>query len=147
VSGQDPARETAQRATEPGAEGGLAAQLAAGIVPAMDGEPDRPAGNGRERQRVAAQVRAVQTYLERYPAERQRIDAMIRDGWAEASQDRTRFAFLAAQVRAHMVSTATLDQVDRALPAAAARLRDDLDDYLATIEGLTFTAPCSELHG
>jgi len=93
---------------------------------------DMGAPSIRDQQRSAA----IDAYLEHHPQESRRLDAVLSRARLAAGQDAARLADLTAQVRGHLISIANLDHAEQAAPSAATRLRQDLSEYLLTIEGL-----------
>jgi hypothetical protein len=137
-----------RRATPEAEEGGVlgpartaAARLVAGGR--LDGEVrlDELAAGGLEARRIALAAAQVDAYLARHPEEAQRVAGEIEDlrkkeGAAEAARARD-------ELRVRLASLAAIDAVALQAPAADARLRKDLADYLVSIEGLTASRPGS----
>jgi hypothetical protein len=91
---------------------------------------------GPEERRAAVLAASVDEYLERYPEESERVEAILAELQQSTETEPESAARGIEEMRAQLISLAAVDGAANRAPAATARLRDNLDEYLATIEGL-----------
>jgi ParB-like chromosome segregation protein Spo0J len=118
-----------------------AARLVTGATPDTEVDLDELAASSRAARRLAATAAAVDAYLDRDPEQAARLEAAVHEAWQAAGQDPGRFAQTTSELRAQVITLATVDTASQEAPAAVARLRADLAEYLATVEGLTGQLP------
>jgi len=138
-SGSAKAEDRGQLGGRAGARGvarSASARLVAGAPPDAEVRLDELAAGGSRAIQVASAAAAVDDYLQRNAAEAERFDGEVRALWEKSGEQAGVFAQLAAGLRVHLVALANIDMATREAPGAAARLREDLAEYLAKVEGV-----------